>query len=148
MAYYGNYGEKGENKWERCRVRLESIQLQQSSTRGSLSSRAAHPPLLPSPCPAAGIRPPRVLPYPAGGASKDGNGSVSDRISAGFRSGGSGLGIISHPLFFGSGTKPIRFGFRFGFSPVDAQWIIVWNKNLYFILYLTITCLLRLFNLS
>ena len=58
------------------------------------------------------------------------------RIS-GFASSGSGM--ISHPRFLGFGTpKLIGFGFRFGFSPADIQWIIFWSKILYFIVYLVI----------
>jgi hypothetical protein len=67
---------------------------------------------------------------------KDGNGSVSGRISAGFGSSGFGFGDDFSPTVLGFGApKPIGFGFRFGFSPVDTQWIYVWNKNSCFIVY-------------
>jgi hypothetical protein len=56
--------------------------------------------------------------------SKDGNGAVSGRISAGFGSSGFGFGLDFLPTVFGFGApKLIGFGFGFGFSPVDIQWI-------------------------
>ena len=66
---------------------------------------------------------------------------LSHRISAGFGSRG------FRPTIFGFGAlKPIRFGFKFSFLPVDIQ-----NKSLelIFIFYnmVIITCLLRLCNL-
>ena len=67
---------------------------------------------------------------------KDGNGSVSGRISVGF---GFRFGDDFSPAVFGFGLpKFIGFGFGFGFSPVDTQWIIVWSKTSCFIVYLVI----------
>jgi hypothetical protein len=71
---------------------------------------------------------------------KDGNGAVSSWISTGFGSCGFGFGA----------PKPIRFGFRFGFPPVDIQWISEINHlelKLMFYNMLIITCLLILLNL-
>ena len=71
---------------------------------------------------------------------KDGNGSVSGRISADFEFCGFGFGYDFSSTVFGFGApKFIGFGFGFGFSPVDTQWITVWSKNSYFIVYLAIT---------
>ena len=70
----------------------------------------------------------------------DGNGSVSGRISTGFRFCGFGIGYYFSPTVFGFGAlKLIEFGFRFGFSPGDTQWITVWSKTSCFIVYLVIT---------
>jgi hypothetical protein len=74
---------------------------------------------------------------------KDGSGSVSGRIPAGFGSCG---------FEFGDGFSPTVFGFGigFGFSPVDIQWISEINHlelKLMFYNMLIITCLLRLLNL-
>jgi hypothetical protein len=72
---------------------------------------------------------------------KDGSGSVSGRIPAGFGSCGFGDGFS--PTVFG-------FGFGFGFSPVDIQWISEINHlklKLMFYNMLIITCLLILLNL-
>jgi hypothetical protein len=56
--------------------------------------------------------------------SKDGNGAVLGRISAGFGSSGFGFGLDFSPTVFGFGApKLIGFGFRSGFSLVDIQWI-------------------------
>ena len=77
-------------------------------------------------------------PYVPALLRKDVNGSVSGRISVGF--GSSGFGDDFSPTVFGFGaSKLIGFGFEFGFSPVDIQWITVWSKNSYFILYLAIS---------
>jgi len=77
---------------------------------------------------------------------KDGSGAVSGRISTGFDFCGFGFGDNFHPRLLGSGSETYRFGFVFGFPPVDIQ-----NKllELNFIFYniLIITCLLRLSNL-
>ena len=53
---------------------------------------------------------------------KDGNGSVSGQISAGFRFCGFGLGMISHPRFSSSGPRNLS-GSVLGLvlSPVDTQ---------------------------
>ena len=74
--------------------------------------------------------------------TKDGNGSVSDLISADFGSNGFfGSGMISHPRFSGSGPEIYRVWFWVWFFtngyPMDQ--IIVYNKNSYFIVYLIIT---------
>ena len=71
---------------------------------------------------------------------KDGSGSVSGRISAGFGFCGFGFGDDFSPVVFGFGApKLIGFDFGFGFSPVDIEWITVWSKTSYFIVYLVIT---------
>jgi hypothetical protein len=79
-------------------------------------------------------------------ACKDGSGSVSGRIPAGF-----GFGDGFSPTLFGFGFGfGIGFGFGFGFSPVDIQWISEINHlelKLMFYNMLIITCLLRLLNL-
>jgi hypothetical protein len=73
--------------------------------------------------------------------SRDGSGSGSGRIPAGFGSCGFG---------FGDGFSPTVFSFGFGFSPVDIQWISEINHlelKLMFYNMLIITYLLRLLNL-
>ena len=83
--------------------------------------------------------------------SKYGNGAVSDQISAGFGSHGFGFGDDFSPTILGFGApKPIGFGFRFGFPPMDIQCISKINHSelkLMFYNMLIITCLLRLLNL-
>ena len=70
--------------------------------------------------------------------ARDGNGSVSGRVSAGFGPSGFGFGDDFSPTIVGFGApKPIGFGF----SPMATQWITVWNKNSYFIVYLIIILL-------
>ena len=70
---------------------------------------------------------------------KDGNGSVSGRISVGFEFCRFGFGDDFSPAVFGFGLpKIIGFGFGFGFSPVDTQWITVCSKTSCFIVYLVI----------
>ena len=74
---------------------------------------------------------------------KDGNGTVLGRISAGFGSCGFGFGDDFSPTVFG-------FGFKFGFSPMDIQWISEINHlelKLMFYNMLIITYLLILLNL-
>jgi hypothetical protein len=64
----------------------------------------------------------------------DGSGLILGRISTDFGSSGFGFGDNFAPTVLGFGAlKPIRFGFGFSFSPVDIQWIFIWNKNSYFI---------------
>ena len=79
-------------------------------------------------------------------SSKDGNGAVSGRISAGFGSCGFGFGDDFSPTVFGfEALKSIGFGFSFGFPPVDIQCISEINYlelKLMFYNMLIITCLL------
>jgi hypothetical protein len=80
---------------------------------------------------------------------RDGTGSGSGRILAGFRSCEFGFEDGFSPTVFGFGFG-IGFGFGFGFSPVDIQWISEINHlelKLMFYNMLIITCLLRLLNL-
>ena len=70
--------------------------------------------------------------------TKDGNGSVSDLISADLGSSYFfGSGMISHPRFSGSGPEIYWVWFFTNGYPMDQ--IIVYNKNSYFIVYLIIT---------
>jgi len=71
---------------------------------------------------------------------RDGNGSVLGRISVGFRSSGIGFRDDFSPIVFRFwAAKLIGFGFGFQFSPLDTQWITIWSKNSYFIVYLGIS---------
>jgi hypothetical protein len=82
---------------------------------------------------------------------KDGSGSVSGRIYAGFWSCGFRFRDGFSPTVFGFGFGfSIGFGFGFDFSLVDIQWISEINHlelKLMFYNMLIITCLLRLLNL-
>ena len=69
---------------------------------------------------------------------KDGNGSVSGRISVVFGSSGF-VDDFSPTVFWFGASKLIGFGFGFGFSPADTEWITVWSKTSCFIVYLVIT---------
>jgi hypothetical protein len=86
-------------------------------------------------------------------AAKDGSGSVSGRIPAGFGSCRFGFGDGFLPTVFGFGFGfgfGIGFDFGFGFSSVDIQWISELNHlefKLMFYNMLIITCLHRLLNL-
>jgi hypothetical protein len=78
---------------------------------------------------------------------KDGNGAVSGRISAGFRSSGFGFGLEFLPTVFGFGSmKLIGFGFGSGFSPVDIQWITeISHYELKFMFYYILIILLLIY---
>jgi hypothetical protein len=82
---------------------------------------------------------------------KDGSGSGSERIYAGFGFCGFGFGDDFSPTVFGFSFRfGLGFGFGFGFPPVNIQWISEINHlelKLMFYNMLIITCLLRLLTL-
>ena len=82
---------------------------------------------------------------------RDGSGSGSVRVSAGFDFSGFGFDVVFSPMVFRFGFGlGFGFGFGFWFPPVDIQWISeidYLELKLMFYNMLMIICLLRLLNL-
>ena len=69
----------------------------------------------------------------------NGNDSISGQIFTGFEFCGFEFGYDFSTTVFEFGPRNIEFGFGFGFSPADTQWITVWSKTSCFIVYLLMT---------